>query len=329
MLGLGVVFLVVLTPYALNYLSFRGRDQGADYETVMTVLRNYWPANLLNTPAALGEFLWNMTRNLLLPVAVPGFIATWLMKKADRTAIKVVLFWMAGIFITSAMIPVLERLVEQRLHILPIETELVRGIRYFVPLFLLFWLWPLAEWSKRTIKPKLLYAIAALGIALFGFWAATNRPDVSAMLRVVTCTMKGQLICKSDRSIDDVLKALETQTRPGEGVLAFNEDVNLITQSLSVRYAALRPLVYTSRDAGILGYSNRGALKDWLTTTRQVEEIRSETNVQKRMDELIPLAKRLGANYLVVDFNIPADILKNFPATALLENNDYTLVKLR
>ena len=41
MLGLGFLFLLVLTPYALNYLSYRGRDQSADYNTVMVILQNY------------------------------------------------------------------------------------------------------------------------------------------------------------------------------------------------------------------------------------------------------------------------------------------------
>ena len=57
MLGLGVLFLAIITPYAITYLSYRGRDQAADYNIVMTVLQTYSPANLLNVPAALGSFL--------------------------------------------------------------------------------------------------------------------------------------------------------------------------------------------------------------------------------------------------------------------------------
>ena len=83
MLGLGVLFLAVLIPFAINYLSYRGRDQAADYNTVMAVLQAYSPANLLNIPAAFGTFLWNMTRSLLLPVALVGFVLTWLSEK-DR-----------------------------------------------------------------------------------------------------------------------------------------------------------------------------------------------------------------------------------------------------
>ena len=76
---------------------------------------------------------------------------------------------------------------------------------------------------------------------LFGFWGATNRPDVSALLRVVTCVSNGRLVCESNRPIDELIATLRTQTQPGEGVLFFNEDPAYTSQTLSVRYAALRP----------------------------------------------------------------------------------------
>ncbi len=217
----------------------------------MMVLLNYAPINLLNVPAAVGGFLWNTTKSLLFPFAVIGFILTWLLKKKDRFEIKVVLMWSTGIFISSIMIPFIERIMESKLHILPIETELIRGIRYFVPIFLIFWLWPLAEWTNRTKKSQFRMLLAACGIALCIFWGIKNPPEVSAMLRVITCPIQGQLICKSNRSIDELLLTLKTQSLPGEGVFVFNTDTTLITQSLSVRYAALRPLVYSPRDLGI------------------------------------------------------------------------------
>ena len=329
MLGLGVLFLAAITPFAVNYLSYRGRDQAADYNTVMTILQAYSPANLLDVPAALGSFLWNMTRSLLLPLALVGFAATWLLKKNDRTPVKVVLLWMAGLFITSTLIPFGERMVEQQLHILPLETELVRCIRYFVPLFLLFWLWPLVELAPRLVNPQARWAIIALGIVLFGFWGATNRPAVRDMFQAVSCFSKARLVCASPRPIDDLIVALRTQTQPGEGVLFFNEDTAYTSQTLSVRYAALRPLVYTLRDSGILGYSNRSALPGWLATTNQMETLRAITDPQERLEGLVPLAVSLKADYLVIDFEVAPEILASLPVTVVMQNDGYILLKLR
>jgi O-antigen/teichoic acid export membrane protein len=321
MLGLGFLFLAAITPFAINYLSYRGRDQGADYATVMTILQAYSPANLLNVPAALGSFLWNMTRNLLIPVTLTGFIATWLLKKKDRTLVKAVLLWMAGLVITSILIPFAERMVEQQLHILPLETELVRCIRYFVPLFLLFWLWPLAELAPRRVA-------LVLGIVLFAFWGATNRPAVRDLFQAASCLTKGRLVCTAPRPIEDLLITLRNQTQPGEGVLFFNEDSAYTSQTLSVRYAALRPMVYTARDSGLLSYADRSALPAWLEITKQWESLRATPDAQERLEGLVPLAASLNADYLVIDFQVAAEILDNLPVTVLLQNNDYILLKL-
>ena len=133
-----------------------------------------------------------MTRSLLLPVALAGLVATWLLKKSDRTMLKVVLLWMAGLFTTSVLIPFAEQLIEQHFHILPIETELVRCIRYFVPLLLLFWIWPLAEWMPRLTNPQARRASVAVGIMLFGFWGATNRPAVHDIYQTFVCFTKAR-----------------------------------------------------------------------------------------------------------------------------------------
>lgn len=328
MLGLGLLFLIPLIPFAINYFSYNARGQTADFATVMTVLQTYSPANLLDAPAALGYFLVNMTRSLLIPVALVGFVAIWLLKKDDRTPVKVIILWATGIFIMSILVPSLERMIEQRLHILPLETELVRCLRYFVPLLLLFWLWPLAELGPRLVNLRARGAVIGLGIVLFGFWAATNRPDVSAMLRVVTCISKAQLICVSNRPIDELIATLRTQTQPGEGVLFFNEDPATTSQTISVRYAALRPMVYTSRDSGILGYADRSALPAWLATTEQWESLRANPDPQERLAGLIPLALNLKADYLVIDFAVAPGTIASLPVTVVMQNDQYTLLKL-
>ncbi len=328
MLGLGFLFLLPVIPFAINYLSYNLRGLGADYDTVMNVLQNYSPLNLLDPLAALGTFLWNMVRNLLLPVALVGFACTWLLMKKDRTAVKVVLFWTAGLFFTSVLIPLAEEIVERQFRILPLETELVRCIRYFVPLMLIFWLWPLAELASRIIKKQMLAGVIGVGILLFGFWGATNRPAIGDMLQAGLCFTKVRLVCSSPLPIDDLISALRTQTQPGEGVLFFNEDAAYTSQTLSVRYEALRPLVYTSRDSGILGYADRSALPGWLTTTKQWEALRGLTDPQERLKGLVSLAVSLKANYLVIDFNVSPQIFPSLPVTVVMQNEGYILFKI-
>jgi hypothetical protein len=328
MMGLGALFLAVLIPFTINYLSYRGRDQGADYITVMAILQAYLPANLLNVPAALGSFLWNMTRNLLLPVALAGAAATWLLKKGDRRPVKIVFLWMAGILITSVLIPYAEQLAEQRFQILPLETELVRCIRYFVPLLLLFWIWPLAEWTHGLSNPSARRAVMALGIVLLGFWSATNRPAVRDIYQTFICFTKARLVCTAPTPLNELILALRTETQPGEGVLFFNQDPAYTSQTLSVRYEALRSLVYTSRDGGLLSYANRSALPAWMEITRQWEALRAMNDPQERLVGLISMARMLKADYLIIDFDISPTFLAGLPVKVFLHNDGYTLIEL-
>ena len=90
--------------------------------------------------------------------------------------------------------------------------------------------------------------------------------------------------------------------------MVFNEDTAFVSQSLSVRYAALRPLVYTLRDSGMLGYGNRSALPGWLATTQQMDTLRAMTDPRERLAGLVPLAESLGATYLVVDFDVAPEM---------------------
>ena len=110
--------------------------------------------------------------------------------------------------------------------------------------------------------------------------------------------------------------------------MVFNEDTAYVSQSLSVRYAALRPLVYTLRDSGILGYSNRSALPGWLATTKQMDGLRAMTDPRERLAGLVPLAGSLGATYLVVDYDVAPEMWSDLPVSVVMQNDGYCLLKL-
>ncbi len=328
LLGLGLLFLVVIAPFAFNYLSYRGIEPQLTYETVMPLLLATSPANLFDVPAAGMDFLWQQTRSLLIPLALVGFILTWRLKKNDRKEIRIVLTWMAGILITSILIPLVERFIESRFQILPIETEFLRGVRYFVPLLLLFWLWPLASLTAAARRWTARVGIFLIGIMCVGFWGATNRPAIGDMIDVLDCFSKGKLVCVTSSPLTDLLTAVQGSTRPGEGIFFYNQDLAATSQSLSVRYAALRPLVYSYRDSGILGYGSRATLPAWLETTRQVETIRSLSDPVDQVEYLAMLALSLEARYLIYDQPLSEQDNATLPGEVLYQNELYTLIAL-
>ena len=95
-----------------------------------------------------------------------------------------------------------------------------------------------------------------------------------------------------------------------------------------MRYSALRPMVYTERDSGILGYADRPALPGWLAITKQWEALRAMTDPQERLKGLVTLAASLKADYLVIDFVVTPQIFVSLPASVVMKNEGYTLLKM-
>jgi hypothetical protein len=322
MLGLGTLFLAAITPYAINYLSHQGGSKSMDYYTTMSILEENAPLNILG---AFGYFLQKSLLDLLLPLALVGFTATWLLKKTDRLPVRVVLIWMVGISITCVIVPFIEKTVTQHLHILPFETELVRGIRYLIPLLLIFWLWPLAELSHRPINLVARRAVISFGILLVVFWGFTNRAAVNIMRDTFSCFTQLHLVCSPPQNVDELIHATRKLTSPGDGVFFFDQNGHGSSDSLSIRYAALRPLVYTERP----DINNRSSLPAWLKITQTLDVLRAIPDTVERIQGLIALAKSLDAKYLVINSRVLPKILADLPVTILMQDDDYSLLELR
>ena len=322
MLGLGTLFLAAITPYAINYLSHQGGSKSMDYIATMSILQENAPLNILG---AFGYLLQKSAFNLLLPLALVGFSSTWLLKKNDRLPVRVVLIWMLAISITCVIVPFIEKTVTQQLRILPFETELVRGIRYFIPLLLVFWLWPLAELSQRPINLLARRAVIAFGILLVGFWGFTNRAAVNIMRDTFSCFTQLHLVCSPPQNVDELIHATRKLTSPGDGIFFFDQKGHGSSDSLSIRYAALRPLVYTERP----DINNRSSLPAWLKITKTLDVLRAISDPIERMQGLIDLAKSLDAKYLVINSRVLPTILADLPVTILMQDDDYSLLELR
>ena len=305
MLGLGLLFLLALAPFMLIFFSYQQRGASSDYDLIMLVINTFQPKNILNIPAALGDFLWAATRSLLLPLALLGGAALWRWGRGERRLVVLALLWAAGIFSAAVLLPAVERVVESALRIPPVDTELVRDMRYLVPLLLLFWLWPLAELGPRLANPRAGLAALALGGLLLTGWTATHTPEGRKLLDAAACLARGRLVCGETRDSAGLITALREQTPPGARIFNFNADDASTSNMLSIRYAALRPLVFTPRDAGLFIYADRGAYPAWLEVAREVDAIQALSDPAARLERLAALAARQRADYLVVDFALP------------------------
>jgi hypothetical protein len=327
MLGLGLLFVLALSPFALNFLSYQARGASPDYELVMGVLNTYVGQLLMNPVAAFAQFATDAVFELLLPLAALGFYLLWRFGRVERTLLVLVVTWFSGVMIVTLGVTSLERVVESALRVPPVDTELVRGMRYLVPLLLIFWLWPLAELAPRFVHRRAALAAGLVGVLLLGGWTLTHTPEARWMLNASLCLARGQLVCGDDREINELIMALR-QTPQGSRVWYFNESEKGASLTLAVRYLALRPLVYTDRDSGLFVYTDRPRLESWLMTKHQVEAIQALSKPTERLDLILPLAGELNAQYLAFDFPASPDDLARYPVEVVMQNKSFTLLRL-
>ena len=329
MLGLGVLFVLSAMPFAINYFTHHVQGNSANYDTVMAILQQYFPKNLLNVGPALADFWQIIYSSGLFPLALVGLVVLWLILRPDPNHLDVVLVWLGGVAFVSIAIPAAERTIEHYFKLLPLETELMRGLRYFVPFMLLFCIWPLSELSQRLKSRAASVAMLALGLAFAVFWVGTYQPDFDKMAQALTCLGQGKLVCYTDAQVTQEIQAIKTDVPPGAPIFAYTTGGPSFSYSLEIRYAAERPLVYSFKDRGLLGYSNQAALLEWNAVNQSLEAIEKIPVQADRLEPLITFARGLKAQYLLVDFKVSQAAIDQDHLTPVYSDDQSTLLDIR
>jgi hypothetical protein len=331
MLGLGALFLVAASPFILNYMTHHIQGKSADYKLVYSIIINHFPQNLLNVPAAMLDFLTITFKSGILPGAIVGCFIVWMLQRHDRSNLKLFLFWTFGILLMSVLLPWIEQSIERWYRIIPIETELVRGIRYFVFFMLIFCLWPLAELSKR-LKPSIASRTAiACGIIITGLWMMFYHPNLQVLGKTIDCFSRGSLVCVSSNDESALIDAIRTKTPQDARFFASFANSTKMSFALPIRTSALRSLVYTFKDRGMMVYSNNEELTTWDKTYRLIEYTRNGfiTDYAAQFPRYLNIAINLGADYFVINFPPPPGVLQNYSLELVYQNPTYTLYRIK
>ncbi len=325
----GLIMLVVAGPFILNYSSHHVEGQTLSYELVYYIVDTFFPPNLINVPAAVGQFLLITLASGLLPLALIAFILIRLLKRDDPQGTRLMLGWLGGLALMSIVIPWIEHTIERYLRMVPYETELTRGLRYFVPFMILFCLWALCELQRRWKNPARAGRVALAGAMLVGLWVATNPPNPVYFQKTAACLARGQLICSTPTEMDLALAAIKEQVPPGSPIFSSGALLGLDgSYSLGVRYVAERPLVFSYKDRGLLAYSNAQALDQWHEIYKQMEYFKTNPRRALKVQTILDIMKEYKIDYLLLDFNPGPNNLNMLNGQEIYHNKTYYLVKL-
>ena len=325
----GLILLLVAAPFILNYASHHVQGQSLNYNLVYYIIDTFFPPNLINIPAAVGQFLLITLISGLLPLVVVAFILLRILKRDEPEDLRLILGWMAGLALMSIFIPWIEHTIERYLRMVPYETELARGMRYFVPFMLLICLWTLSELHRRWKNPARARWIAYLGALLVGLWVITNPPDVTLFQKTAACLAKGHLVCSTPTDMSLALDAIKEQVPPGSPIFSSTSLFGDSSSSLGVRYMAQRPLVFCYKDRGLLVYSNEQALNQWHEIYKQMEYFRTDPRRLLKILTFQNLAKQYKIDYLLLDFDPGPNNLDLLNAQEVYHNQTYYLLKLQ
>ncbi len=325
----GLILLLVAAPFILNYLGHHVQGQSLNYDLVYYIIDTFFPPNLINVPAAVGQFLFITLISGLLPLAVVAFILLRILKRDEPEGLRLILGWMAGLALMSIFIPWIEHTIERYLRMVPYETELTRGLRYFVPFMLLICLWTLSELQRRWRNPARAKWVAYIGALLVGLWVITNPPDPEFFQKTVACLAKGQVVCSTPTDMGLALDAIKEQVPPGAPIFSSSAMLSDGSYSLGVRYMALRPLVFSFKDRGLLAYSNAQALNQWHEIYKQMEYFRANPRRALKVQTFLNLMNQYKIDYLLLDFDPGPNNLDLLNAQEIYHNKTYYLLRLQ
>ncbi|MEW5858705.1 MAG: hypothetical protein AB1861_15170 [Cyanobacteriota bacterium] len=300
MLVSGAVCLAVTLPWFIHYLDNYAHGSTEHYEQVYDLMKFRFSEGYLDLPLAIQKFVSIVWNKGILPLGIMGAaIVLWLRRK-NYSSVLLIGLWLGGLLLASVVIPLIDHAIARAYQLIPVQVDLIRGIRYTVPIMLLFCLWSLAEISKKLNKSRTIVAIS--GILLVALWTYQHPP--TPVLEALSCWRQGQFICMPAEYSETVagLEAIKRLTPPGSRILPIGATAD--RQALAIRYYALRPVVYSYKDGGALAYANHPQFLLWYQKYKEVKAWEEEQNLEMKVKKLIELSKKMDFQYCLTTPNI-------------------------
>ena len=329
----GLCFLAVAMPFIINYLANREHVQVANVEQVREIMEfRYATGFVADRALAMKNFLVVLCRKTpLIPLGVLGTILLISMgNENERSTLHIFLLWGIGIAISSIGIFLLDHKVAQLTGRIPVQVDLIRGVRFFVPLLLI-----LIIWSLMVIEDRIeglfgsRLALVALMVLTF-FLIRDANPCITIPKTGAKKILFGIKTTEGDSAYEynpqskKAIMAIRRLTPPKARIFAYDNN----ELELAVRYGALRPVVYSWRDSGVLSYANHTALLKWHETQKVYQEIEQNEDPVTRSNILLRLAETLDAEYMLINLDEISSEYLSDAGKEIWANEHYSLIHL-
>ncbi len=315
----GLCFVIGILPYAATYLHSSGMVLSADEVSYLQeILRTRFEAEYVEYWQGMINFY---KQYILLPVLPLALGATWLLLKRgsekEKLLCRHIWLWVVGVYIVIALF-LADQIISASLGRVPLEFDLARVHRFlpFLWMFLIFLgcnlLWRLAAEERLSHKGLCRFLCVAVCIGFFLGGLQTMAKVSLPYYFYALDKDRYEQAYAAKLARNDMLKALQVVTRPGDTIFAPFEDQ-------AIRYIAKRPLAWSWKDAGYLYHAkNLPLLHKW-------EDILKE--LRQSPTAYISTGASTGACYIVSDRKQDRELLEEQVGPVVWENSVYLVVK--
>lgn len=290
MVGCGLAFLAVAAPFALGFAhAFPTGARSPEAMLAQSLLRDAVGRQYYDAPFAMAQlfnkFWWGLA----------ALAAASLVLRRERAFLGLLAF-LAGLLTASFGVAWLDQGIGAMRGADPVQIDLIRNIRFVVPVALVAVFWALARLATRGERGRL--AVGAGTAATTALWLAFGTPIVSD---VRTALLTGPAAAADPfADVRDILAHL-AERPAGTVVLPLphrpaSEEVQMV--ALAVRYGALQPVVFSTKDLNFLSYSTSGALAGWRRDAQDLD--RAVADPPRASEILAEVVRRRSVDMLLV-----------------------------
>ncbi len=296
----GCVFLAFALPNIWQYYSgIRDATQGADPELVHAAWAMRFSGDYLDPIFGVSNALnraFGGWRILLPLVSAVGAIVL-LKHRHDRErkqVLMIVAFTIAVAFLGGA-VPAMEAGIAHAMGRTPAQIDLIRSIRFLVPMLLLVAFWGIA-FQRRGMGSRAAALVVAMALAWIGATQANPRyrqnTDILAGLR---CWTRIQVTCPVEDP-EDLARVVEELSAPS----LHPGNVFSSEFGLQIRSYARRSLAFDWKDTGWLAYSNHKQLIENLDHMQRYKTIAAMPDGADKHAAWLGFGASVGADIVVL-----------------------------
>jgi len=332
LLLMGLVFLIVIMPFAIHYLSIHTHGEVTNYQEVLKAMEYRYDEGYFKLNVAFGDFLDTLiyeTPSISLLGIIGLAVGLFLINdKESRSEFRIILGWVIGLLIVAAVIPLADHTIARSLEQLPLQLDLIRSLRYMFPILIILTiggLWGISE--KVNFNNQInWFPIERLVLIISLVWGFNwlYQHPIPHLGKAVTCWTRGEFYCPISEYKQDkiaILDEIRDNTPPGSSVLPAQ-------MSLEVRYYSLRSVVFAYKDGGILGYSSPENLLNWYSNELNFQSIINEDDLEFRTEKFIQFARVLDADYALINWQAMPEVIKNNQAELFYHNDNFALIEI-